>query len=230
VFLKKSTFLFGHILNKNKKSPRCGDPVRGGIKMKNKYLEVEIFPFSILPENNPGFAVRPLNKEYRPETEKTSLFKKISLFGLRLGLMFLFAFFPLLSAGESFSEEIIKLTNLERAEMSLPALSFNPTLEKAALAKTQDMLDNQYFSHTSPEGLKAWDFILAQNYDYAFAGENLAINFSSPAKAFAAWLVSPTHRQNILDKDFKEIGVSVTEGIINGQQTSVIAEFFGTEK
>lgn len=198
--------------------------------MKNKYLEVEIFPFSVLPENNPGFAVRPLNKEYRTEKEKPSLFQKISLFGLRTSLIFLFAFFPLLSAGESFSEEIIKLTNLERAQESRPALTLSPALEKAALAKVQDMLEGQYFSHTSPSGKKAWDFILAQNYDYAFAGENLAINFSSPDKALAAWLSSPTHRQNILDEDFKEIGLAVTQGVIDGQQTSVIAEFFGTKK
>lgn len=212
MFLEKSTFLFVK-------------------KMKNRYLEIEILPFPVLPESNPGFAVRNINKEYQTKKDKKSHFKKTSFFLLRASTIFLLVFFPLFSTGQvTIRQEIIKLTNIERTRHHLKPLTVNFKLELAAEAKAADMLSKNYFNHTSPDGVKPWDYITLENYNYAFAGENLALDFSSGQKAVKAWLASPPHRQNMLDKNFEDIGLAAVSGQIQGRQTTLIVEMFGQEK
>ncbi|MFA5070560.1 MAG: CAP domain-containing protein [Patescibacteria group bacterium] len=197
--------------------------------MKTKYLEVEVLPFSILPENNPGFAIRHLSKEYDPTKKKTLNLQKISFYLFRTTFILLLAFFPLFSFGQiTFKQEIIKLTNIERNRQHLPLLTDNPLLDAAALAKANDMIALNYFSHTSPSGLSPWNFITENGYEYKFAGENLALDFSDPQNAMTAWLRSPSHRDNILDPDFKEIGVAVVKGTVENQETVLVVQFFGT--
>lgn len=197
--------------------------------MKTKYLEVEVLPFSILPENNPGFGVRHLDKEYGAKRKKFSTLKKITFYFFRTSFIFVLVFFPLFSSGQTtFKQEIIKLTNIERSKRHLPVLTDNPLLDAAALAKANDMIALKYFSHTSPAGETPWNFIAENGYEYKFAGENIALNFYQPKKAMAAWLSSPTHRDNILDPDYKEIGVAMVKGMLDNKETFLIVQFFGT--
>jgi hypothetical protein len=65
------------------------------------------------------------------------------------------------------------------------------------------------------------------NYNYTYAGENLAMNFSEAEDALSAWLASPTHRDNILSQNYEDIGVAVVVGEINGTETTLVVQLFG---
>ena len=122
---------------------------------------------------------------------------------------------------------LVSMTNSVRAREGLGALSVNSQLTAAASAKAQDMLANQYFAHTSPSGKTPWDFIKAAGYNYAYAGENLAIGYTDAGELFSAWMASATHRENILNSNFREIGVAVISGAYEGEETTVVAQEFG---
>ncbi len=125
-------------------------------------------------------------------------------------------------------QEIIRLTNQKRAEQGLPALSGNAFLSKAAAAKASDMFASDYWAHYSPQGKTPWNFITASGYKYVFAGENLARDFNNPKDVVDAWMNSPSHRSNLLDKNFKEIGVAVSYGKLSGKEGILVVQMFGT--
>jgi hypothetical protein len=125
-------------------------------------------------------------------------------------------------------EKVIELTNASRAEAGESALISNSRLSQAAEAKASDMVANDYFSHTSPAGKTPWNWIQKENYDYIYAGENLAMDFFSAEKMEEAWMASPTHRANILNQNYHEIGTAVKEGIINGHETTLAVVMFGS--
>ncbi len=122
---------------------------------------------------------------------------------------------------------IIELTNKARQEQGLPALKHNRILDWAAKKKAEDMLRGNYFSHTSPEGIKPWHWFKQAGYNYTFAGENLAMNFIEAEDAVAAWLNSPSHRDNILSKNYEDTGVAVAVGVLGGQETTLVVQLFG---
>jgi len=122
---------------------------------------------------------------------------------------------------------LVSMTNSSRAREGLGELSVNSQLTSAAYAKAQDMLANQYFAHTSPQGKTPWDFIKGAGYDYAYAGENLAIGYTDSSELFNAWMASATHRQNILNPNFREIGIAVISGTYEGAETILVAQEFG---
>lgn len=124
-------------------------------------------------------------------------------------------------------EEVIRLTNQKRVEAGLPALTFNQTLASAAYTKGRDMIDRDYWAHVAPDGTQPWKFFTQFGYRYRYAGENLARDFSSASAAVDAWMNSPTHRENILNPKYKEIGIGVTEGDLAGVDTTIIVQFFG---
>lgn len=124
-------------------------------------------------------------------------------------------------------EQIIFLTNRERAEEGLPALAVNPLLSGAAKAKADDMFNYNYWAHNSPSGRTPWFFISEKNYKYLYAGENLARDFDKPEEVVRAWMNSPTHKTNILDKNFREIGVAVVPGKLLGREGVLVVQLFG---
>lgn len=124
--------------------------------------------------------------------------------------------------------EVIRLTNEKRTQAGLSALSENGSLSAAALAKGADMLNKGYWAHFAPDGTSPWSFFLQFGYKYRYAGENLARDFSNPASAVDAWMASPTHKENILNGNYKEIGIGVVEGSLAGVDTTIIVQFFGT--
>ena len=99
-----------------------------------------------------------------------------------------------------------------------------------ALAKATDMMERDYFSHVTPEGKNPWQWINRGEYDYVFAGENMAMDFITAETVHAAYLKSPTHRQNILNSNFQEIGVAVLHGELNNQPTTLLVIFFATQR
>ena len=128
------------------------------------------------------------------------------------------------------SQLIIYLTNQERQKLGLSQLKENPMLDAAALKKAQDMIANNYFSHNSPDGLTPWYFFKSGGYYYRYAGENLAIDFFESSDVVNAWMNSVSHKANILNNNYEEIGVAVLQGKINNTQTFVVVQFFGAPK
>lgn len=122
---------------------------------------------------------------------------------------------------------LVSMTNSARAENGLGALSTNSRLEAAAYAKANDMLEKDYFAHNSPDGKTPWDFIRGAGYNYTYAGENLAIGYANASELFNAWMNSSTHRDNILNSNFREIGISVVSGDFQGVETIVVVQEFG---
>lgn len=146
--------------------------------------------------------------------------------------VFAFIFF---SAGISYviasditAQKVIDLANADRKDKGISELSENDKLSRSAMSKAQDMTTDNYFSHNAPDGTTPWRWIEKENYDYNYAGENLAMDFVSVEKMNEAWLASPTHRANILNEKYKDIGVAVEEGIISGHSTIVVVQMFGS--
>jgi len=126
------------------------------------------------------------------------------------------------------SNRIVELTNQARQQAGLPALVRNDTLDHSAMLKAEDMLKYNYFAHQRPEdGLAPWEWFKQAGYNYTYAGENLAMNFSDAEDAVQAWLKSPTHRANIMNSHYHDIGIAVVVGKINGHQTTLVVQHFG---
>lgn len=125
--------------------------------------------------------------------------------------------------------EVERLTNKERADNGLSPVTDNPVLDAAALAKGKDMLAKGYWAHVAPDGTQPWAFFVKAGYDYKYAGENLARDFPDASSAVNAWMASPSHRENMLSPNYKEIGIGVVEGNLAGVDTTIIVQFFGTK-
>lgn len=125
---------------------------------------------------------------------------------------------------------VIELTNKERLSAGVTTLKVNQELNQAALAKATDMFEHNYWAHVSPTGTEPWYFISESGYKYKHAGENLARDFSNPTDVVKAWMASPTHRQNLLDDRYKDIGIAVLDGSINGVETTLVVQMFGSSQ
>jgi hypothetical protein len=123
--------------------------------------------------------------------------------------------------------DLLNGTNSIRAENGLPPLKLNTQLSEAAYQKATDMFQYDYWAHISPSGTKPWDFILSVNYDYAYAGENLAKNFNTSDQVVSAWVKSPSHRDNLLSPNFDDIGFAVVDGKLQGYETTLVVQMFG---
>lgn len=147
----------------------------------------------------------------------------------------IWSFFPLLHdnilgfASDITAEQVIVQTNQQRKQLGLSELTYNEELSQAALAKGQDMFSNQYWSHVSPQGRQPWDFIKEADYVYIVAGENLARDFSHTDEMVGAWMASPTHKANIINPKFQEIGIAVIDGKLKGFETTLVVQMFGTK-
>ena len=123
---------------------------------------------------------------------------------------------------------LVTLSNDQRADDALPTLTRNATLDAAAQLKANDMAEKGYFAHESPEGLTPWHWFGVAGYNYAYAGENLAVLFSDSEDVVRAWMNSPGHRANILGSHYTEIGIGTAKGIYKGVPTVFVAQLFGT--
>lgn len=125
------------------------------------------------------------------------------------------------------ANKLFQLTNQKRESNGLSDLSYNEKLANAAALKAQDMFNQNYWAHYGPNGSTPWDFILKSGYQYEYAGENLAKNFLFSQGVVDAWMSSPTHRENILRKDYTEVGFAIVNGTLNGEQTTLVVQMFG---
>lgn len=114
---------------------------------------------------------------------------------------------------------ILCLVNAERTSRGLKALKRNRRLDRAALAHSRDMVRRRYFAHNSPSGTTPLQRIRRARYvprGRAFVvGENLAFGsgqLSTPRVILQSWLDSPAHRANLLDPDYRELGIGIAPG------------------
>jgi hypothetical protein len=131
-------------------------------------------------------------------------------------------------ASDIYVDQLLAITNEKRAENGLSALTINSQLGQAAQLKAQNMFSENYWAHNSPSGKTPWDFINSSGYRYTIAGENLAKNFMSSRNVVDAWMASPSHRENLLKPGYKEIGFAIVNGVINGEETTLVVQMFGT--
>lgn len=124
-------------------------------------------------------------------------------------------------------EKLYELTNEERAKNNTPALTYNEDLEEAAKLKAENMFKENYWAHYGPAGETPWQFILESGYQYEYAGENLAKNFLFSDGIVEAWMNSPTHKENLLRNDYTEVGFAVVNGVLNGEETTLVVQMFG---
>jgi len=126
-----------------------------------------------------------------------------------------------------FATVLIDQTNEKRGEEHLGTLAYNIQLEDAAKMKAEDMATNGYFAHNSPEGKTPWDWIEKAQYDFSAAGENLAVNFVDSKDVTEAWMRSPTHRANIVNPNYTEIGIATAQGVYKGRTAIFVVQMFG---
>lgn len=149
-------------------------------------------------------------------------------------------FFLGVSAGSSFflqktilgasitASVLVDLANETRLAYNEPLLTRNTLLDNAAQLKGEDMSTRGYFSHNSPDGITPWYWLDKVGYVFMYAGENLAVNFFESKEVQSAWLNSPTHKDNLLNSNFKEIGIATVEGIYKNTPTIFVVQMFGS--
>ncbi|MCB4302259.1 sporulation protein [Clostridioides difficile] len=118
------------------------------------------------------------------------------------------------STSENFSayqKEVVDLVNIERAKAGLNPLTLDSSISNVATKKSQDMIDNNYFSHNSPTYGSPFDMLKKFGISYKTAGENIAMGQKTPKEVVNAWMNSEGHRKNIMNPNFSKIGVGVAQ-------------------
>ena len=107
----------------------------------------------------------------------------------------------------AYEQEVIRLTNVERAKYGLKPLTEDWELSRVARYKSQDMHDRRYFDHTSPTYGTPFQMMKAFGLSYRSAGENIAMGYRTPQAVVTGWMNSSGHRANILNSSYTKIGV-----------------------
>ena len=128
------------------------------------------------------------------------------------------------------SENLLIEHNKLRESNNLPSLKLNAILINSALSKAQEMLETNCWSHFCPPGVDPWKYFDDAGYIYVYAGENLAEGFTSLDEVMNAWMNSKTHRENILKKEFQEVGFGIISGSYQNRANNlIIVAHFGTQ-
>jgi hypothetical protein len=105
------------------------------------------------------------------------------------------------------ANKLFHLTNQEREKDGLEMLTYSVKLQEAAQKKAENMFLNDYWSHYGPNGETPWQYIFSDG-------------------VVRAWMNSPTHKENILRKDYTEVGFAVVDGVLNGEETTLVVQMF----
>lgn len=125
--------------------------------------------------------------------------------------------------------DLYQITNNRRSSSGVSTLRIDYRLERAALAKARDMFSKDYWAHYAPDGSTTpWQFILNSGYAYKFAGENLAKDFNTSVSVVEAWMASPSHRANLINGNYANIGIAVVNGTLLGEETTLVVQMFAS--
>ena len=111
----------------------------------------------------------------------------------------------------SYQQQVLDLVNAERAKRGISALTLDSSLSSVATKKSQDMIDKNYFDHTSPTYGSPFDMMKQFGISYRSAGENIAKGQKTPQEVVDAWMNSEGHRKNILNPNFTNLGVGIAK-------------------
>jgi len=182
-----------------------------------------VFKGYFIPHEKNNYKPRILHKKSLVIITISLCFIKILLSG------YLFLIYPNeAKMSELMSVQILEMVNKERGEYNIHYLSRNSILDIVALEKAEDMFNNNYFAHKSTDGKMIWDLIDENEYSYLYVGENLAMNFTEAESAHNALMQSETHKINILNEQYNEIGIAVIGGIMDGKKTNVLVQLFAS--
>lgn len=118
---------------------------------------------------------------------------------------------PAQSSTKAFEDEVARLVNIERSKNGLPGLTINWQLSRVARYKSQDMINKNYFSHTSPTYGSPFKMMESFGIRFSSAGENIAYGQRTPAEVMNSWMNSSGHRANILSPSYTQIGVGLAK-------------------
>lgn len=129
----------------------------------------------------------------------------------------------------SIAQQVINLTNAERADAGCPALVANDRLMIAAQGHSDDMAANNFMSHTGSNGSSPWDRMREAGYEYRRAAENVAAGYRTAESVVNGWMNSSGHRANILNCALEEIGVGYATNS-NSDYGTYWTQKFGTPR
>ena len=112
----------------------------------------------------------------------------------------------------SAEQKILELMNAKRTEAGLEPLTMDNTLVQVARYKSNNMIQNNFFDHTNPDGTKWTNWLQSIGYKYTTTGENIAYNTSDPVELFNQWWNSPGHRANMMNASYTKVGMGVIYG------------------
>lgn len=170
------------------------------------------------------------DNDYRPWLLQSKILIYVVVFVLVAKIIAVSFFLPLpknIFFADITKIDLLNLLNQNREEYGLPLLTESKVLDQAAALKAQDMVANGYFSHESPSGVSPWFWFKKVGYKYKYAGENLAVGFADSSVVYNAWFNSSSHRDNLLNKNYKEVGTAIVQGFgANGSM--VVVQFFAS--
>ncbi len=178
-----------------------------------------------------------MSEIFKKIQKKIQIYRTFALLSVFVGLLFVSVSNSYVFARETSShigesvinkDNVISLVNDERIGRNLPPLLESELLDKVAQMKLENMLEEDYFAHTSPEGKNPWHWFFQSGYDFAYAGENLATEFVDVNKQHDAWMKSPKHKENILDERFTNTGVAIGQKKVKDKEVTVTVEVFAT--
>lgn len=169
--------------------------------------------------------------DHQPHFLRTKIAMGLIAIVFAVELLYLACSFILLPASDYFAaifaSVLVQQTNEERAIENLGTLTTNEKLIRAAQMKADDMAARGYFSHITPDGKNSWYWFRQVGYNYAAAGENLAVNFTDSKDVTEAWMHSPSHRSNIMGENYTEIGIATAHGTYKGKEAIFVVQMFG---
>ena len=125
------------------------------------------------------------------------------------------------TSNKTYTQQVVDLVNTERAKEGLAPLTIDPSVEKAATVRANEIQSK--FDHTRPNGSSFSSALKEQGVNYRGAGENIAWGQRTPEEVVTAWMNSAGHRANIMNKSFTHIGVGNTQ---NGSGTQYWVQLF----
>lgn len=161
---------------------------------------------------------------------KALLYLVLILFLFKLSAFLIFVSFPEdIFFADITKSSLVNMLNQTRESLGIKPLQENEDLDAAAALKAQDMIRNEYFSHISPSGTTPWHWFYEAGYNYKYAGENLAIGFYDSSEVFEAWLGSSSHKENMVNPAYSEVGTAILSGF--GENNAIIVvQLFGYPK
>ncbi|MCR3956764.1 MAG: S-layer homology domain-containing protein [Gudongella sp.] len=116
---------------------------------------------------------------------------------------------PKVQLDSNYEQRVLDLVNVERSKEGLAPLKMHIKLSNVAYEKSKDMAIYDYFAHTSPNYGSPFEMMKEFGISYSYAGENIAMGHPTPEAVVKAWMESPGHRANIMNRNFGNIGIGI---------------------